>query len=533
MKMPRLSLNPAIIIVNILRLGIVLLISTMAMAQWEIQEDIPLGSTSVTYKPFRDAWVVSFDISTSTALRYTLAIPQICTSSCHVASLNYMGLNCAEVNNLLLDPAWFNEMAVSDIGEKTQCPRSFANWNEAQYLLGAVNLRSTIYMTMPTALTIHNDFTFLSTFDANGRNSTSWAITFRIIFLTAIEVGNVHRFSVRLYVGTVILTKPLASMATLAVTNACRMLGLLAPPNSHLKMHVGADKQPVCMWDCRIDAMRSPWNLYPKTREEIKSVKDIGVCRPLTKYFTAVEFMFIIDTAMISSNAERLNSLFFDELNMFTAFLEVAMTSTDTVNIAATAANTAPARNTSHNYLTALTIPYSDFDTHNWHSWIRSFIAFSHRNDVMFDTEFMNETILLDTLKRLDIYQVVENDNFIYDPSLLIRRNIPARRFATHSLTVKGLLFTNDVTSQLSFFSDALKQNILQSTFQFSPSLQVNKPILVDIRRMHRVALPTEETTYVTDMHRAGVYTLQVSVILIIVIMLLYKTTRGHRSVWL
>jgi high-affinity K+ transport system ATPase subunit B len=89
------------------------------------------------------------------------------------------------------------------------------------------------------------------------------------------------------------------------------------------------------------------------------------------------------------------------------------------------------------------------------------------------------------------------------------------------------------VTSQLSFFSDALKQNILQSTFQFSPSLQVNKPILVDIRRMHRVALPTEETTYVTDMHRAGVYTLQVSVILIIVIMFLYKTTRGHRSVWL
>jgi hypothetical protein len=232
--------------------------STIVLAQWEIQEDISLGRSTVSYKPFRDAWVVSFDIDKSMPLKYTIAIPQLCRSSCHVASLNYLGLNCGEVNNLLLDPAWFNEMAVSDIGQVTQCPHSFNIWNDAQYVLGAVDLRSTIYMTIPTALTIHNDHTLLKIFDTSGDNSTSWVMTFRIIFLTAIEVGNIQQFSVRLYVGTVILVKPEVSMATLAVTNACRLLGLIAPPNSHLKMHVGVDKQPVCMWDCRIDAMRKP-----------------------------------------------------------------------------------------------------------------------------------------------------------------------------------------------------------------------------------------------------------------------------------
>lgn len=494
--------------------------SKVIMAQWEIQEDIPLGSTSVSYKPFRDAWVVSFGTSTLSPSKYTIAIPQLCISTCPVNSLNYMGLNCAEVNNLLLDPSWFNEMAKSDIMHNTQCPRSFGNWNEAQYLLGAVNLRSTLYITMPTALTIHNDATFLSVFDPNGRNSTSWVLTFRIIFLTALDVGNIQRFSVHLYVGTVTLVQPEVSMATLAVTNACRLLGLLAPPNSHLKMHVGADKQPICMWDCRIDAMRSPWNLYPKTPNEIKSIADIGNCRPLTKYFTAAEFVFIIDTFITASSAERLNSFFFDELNIFSQSVELAMTNSLNVD-------------GSHYHLLAMTVPDSDFDTHNWHSWIRSFITFSHRNDVMFNVEFMNETVLLSSLQQLNIYQVIENDNFIHNTNVLNRRNIAKRRFSTQSITIKGLYFTNDVTSQLSLFGSLLKQNVLQSTFQFSPYLEINKPVLFDIKRLHRVALPSNETMTMIDMHRAGVYTIQVSVLLTIVVMLLYKTTRGHRPMWL
>ena len=44
---------------------IVLAMLVCCRAQWEIQEDIPLGSTQVIYKPFKDAWVVSFDTSTS------------------------------------------------------------------------------------------------------------------------------------------------------------------------------------------------------------------------------------------------------------------------------------------------------------------------------------------------------------------------------------------------------------------------------------------------------------------------------------
>ena len=142
----------------------IIMLSTMLLlcqTQWEIQEDIPLGQTTVTYKAFKDAWIVSFvDTAISSALRYTIAIPQICTSTCPTTALNYMGINCAEVNNLLMDPAWFNEMAVSDIQHHTQCPRSFANWEEAQYLLGATNIHSSFYITMPTALTIHNDQRF-------------------------------------------------------------------------------------------------------------------------------------------------------------------------------------------------------------------------------------------------------------------------------------------------------------------------------------------------------------------------------------
>ena len=67
----------------------------------------------MVYKRFRDAWTVSFD---DTPVAYSLLVPQLCqTSACELGQIHFPHLSCAAVNALLLDPAWFNENAATDI----------------------------------------------------------------------------------------------------------------------------------------------------------------------------------------------------------------------------------------------------------------------------------------------------------------------------------------------------------------------------------------------------------------------------------
>jgi len=45
---------------------------------------------------------------------------------------------CSSVTALLLEEAWFNENAETDIESASSCPKSFANAADAQILLGSV-----------------------------------------------------------------------------------------------------------------------------------------------------------------------------------------------------------------------------------------------------------------------------------------------------------------------------------------------------------------------------------------------------------
>jgi hypothetical protein len=471
-----LCLDPRILVVAVL----LTVYASPVRAQWDISEDAALGSARVTYKRFRDAWTVTFD---DTPIAYSLLVPQLCQSSaCNVGQIHFPHLSCDAVSALLLDPAWFNENAASDIATSDQCPASFVAPMEAQVLLGSVMPEPFVYVSVPASLTIHNNATLLDRFD-QGAVVGEWTIAVRLLFLTALDIGSSRVWSVRRYVAHVQLAQPELSFATLAVQSACAAVGLVAPRDAQLEMRTGSDGSPVCAWLCRIDAMRTPWNAPP-------SVLGGGSCRPLRKYFTAIEFAFTVDTSLPGVVASRLAPLFFDELDMFAARVEMALDPTS---------------------LLALTVPHSDFDTTAWRAWVHEYIVFAHRSDTVFQG---NGSLILDALREIGHYTEAPNPDFTY----AWRRQGAARRYSAHDIVVKGLWFSADVTTNLRTLAARVQATVARVPHTFSPVVQVNAIAQVDVAWAHRVALSyTNESVVELRMQRDGVTALEYMCLLALV----------------
>lgn len=331
-----------------------------------------------------------------------------------------------------------------------------------------------VYVAVPAALTIHHNATLLARFD-QGAGAGEWKLAVRLLFLTAFDIGAERVWSVRRYVAHVTLAQPQLSFATLAVQSACAAIGLQAPRDAQLDMRTGADGKPVCAWLCRIDAMRTPWNAPP-------TAEGGGRCRPLRKYFTAIEFAFTVDTSLPGVVASRLAPLFFAELDAFAARIETAL-------------------DVSSASLLALTVPHSDFDTTAWRAWVHEYIVFAHRGDTVLA---LNGSLVLEALRDIGYYTEAPNPDFTY----AWRRR--ARRYAAHDIVVKGLWFSADVTTNLRTLAKRLQSTVARVPHPFSPVVQVNAIAQVDVAWAHRVAPPySNESVVELRMQKDAVLTVE------------------------
>lgn len=416
-----------------------------------MQEELSLGAASVSYKAFKDVWVVTFDGPLHSPMYYTWAIPQICLPEaleCRLGQISFAHVSCEKIRELLLDPVWFNENAATDIEGAGACPSSFVDEQNSQVLVGSVMPESFVYVTVPMSLVIHNNATMLSRFDRSGSDA-DWGLVVRLLFLTRVDVGTHMLFSVRRYVAHLTLARPDISTATLSVQSSCSALGLRAPVDAQLQMRAGADGKPVCVWVCRVDSMRTPWNMPP-------GAETSGQCRPLSKYFTAVEFAFTIDTQMHGTAPSRLSEGFYAELDTMGQRIEAVLQ------------GHVPS-------LVALSVPYSDFDTVSWREWMHDFISFSHRNDALLNT---NSTLLIDALREMGHYTETHNEAFTYS----------WRRFYVEDITVKGIWITSDVERRVDSLTKLLIKTVAETPHPFSAELQVQRIALVDIAHVHRLA---------------------------------------------
>lgn len=449
-------------------LSLLLLHVRLTGAQWDIHEDVALGDAKVSYKSFKDTWMVTFENKNRDPIKYTLVVPQLCLPSmggCSVGQISFSHLTCQGLNTILTEAPWFNENVAHDIGDVTECPLSFSDMKGAQVLFGRVMPESFVHVEFPTSISIYNNETFLSRFHQSSANQTTWELVVRLLLVTEIDIGVTRLFTVHRHVFRLVLSKPTLSLATFAVQSTCRAMGLVVPDSANLIMKRSRDGTPVCVWECRVDAMRTPWNAAPSSETLDSALSPVMSCRPLYKYFTAVEFAFIIDTNSVAS-VSGFGQRFYDELDTFSSALESKLGA---------------------DALVSMTVPQSDMDTVKWVYWVRDYIAFSHRNDAVLNTASQNISLVIEALQDLGHYTERINTQFIYT---LEPQVASGRRYSVEDITITGIWFTTDVRTSATRLSSQLIQTLSTLPHTFSPDLEVNMIAQIDVRCVHRLSLP-------------------------------------------
>ena len=97
---------------------------------------------------------------------------------------------------------------------------------------------------------------------------------------------------------------------TLGVRHECAERGLIAPPLSTMFARKDETNSLVCVWECALSHIRSPFNSFPPMYNAAD--KDQYMCVPIPKDFTAVRFAFDVHLRVSTSGPVVLTQSFYD-----------------------------------------------------------------------------------------------------------------------------------------------------------------------------------------------------------------------------
>ena len=104
---------------------------------------------------------------------------------------------------------------------------------------------------------------------------------------------------------------------TLGVRHECAERGLIAPRLSTMFARKDETNSLVCVWECALSHVRSPFNSFPPMYNAVD--KDEYMCVPIPKDFTAVRFAFDVHLRVSTSGPIVLTQSFYDDLNALAA----------------------------------------------------------------------------------------------------------------------------------------------------------------------------------------------------------------------
>ena len=139
-------------------------------------------------------------------------------------------------------------------------------------------------LRQPLSLEVVNDKDLLSLW-GHEINSTDVGInTSRPVYemvLRATQVLNLQRLFALHHslVRVIFVTPTLSSMVSeLSVENPCTALGYAAPEFGGVTLNE-VNQRERCMWTCRVDLWRQPYNSIPPTKEQLNSSRASRLCR--------------------------------------------------------------------------------------------------------------------------------------------------------------------------------------------------------------------------------------------------------------
>jgi hypothetical protein len=275
------------------------------------------------YHTYENAWTVH--LSKEQQFANEIVIIEMCQPPCPetVSFLDPL-IDCTALTSLLNDTAWYNDYTASHVHDfPSFCNSLSTNSAFLQLSVGRIldesqNV-SLVRLRPPLELVLFNEEALLSTWSTQV-NADTVRFSVRVIQIAPLQsVFFVHVSLISLQV-----SRPAETILTLALQNPCTAVGLSAPTHASVQS-VKVYGNYRCMWNCRADMLRKPYNSAPATREAIitqmnasNSSAQIYECLKLPVEWTAIIFELKLRVSTFTTESSYSQSVY-DALDAYAA----------------------------------------------------------------------------------------------------------------------------------------------------------------------------------------------------------------------
>ena len=284
-----------------------------------------LHLTGAVFHSYENAW--SVDMESQQGEEHVVLFFALCKQPCSQDESageedRYFMLDCAGVLKSLNGPPWHNTYVAAQALDASSrlafCDGVRSDSREVQRLasniLSDASGGALVRLRPPLSMVVFNEPAVLeeytSPIDVNSSDVLS--LTFRISQVAA--VGD--KFAVRHAVNTLRLRTPGQRTLTLALRNGCTAIGLSAPAFANVRS-VDVGGRPRCVWECRGDMLREPYNSQPPTlaqldpdSPEYARLPTKYACVALPKAWVATVFAFTVDIPVQPTDVGYSQALF-------------------------------------------------------------------------------------------------------------------------------------------------------------------------------------------------------------------------------
>jgi hypothetical protein len=296
-----------------------------------IPENSILVPSSSEYHAYDDSWSVNFDNVNS--VDFDLLVFEVCSENpCrmqlpHVSTL----VDCAGLIEHFNNSGWHNQYISERVPFSSLCQLIHEKEDELQVLANSVLLdeagRPWLAVRQPLALEFLNSEHMLGLW-TEPVNASDAQTPDRQLVLRVTQVLKLHSaFALHQAVVRVSFAPPRQSSLVIGVQNPCTARGYAAPDFGGVTQHF-VDGRERCMWTCRMDLWRQPYNSIPPTREQLNSshpdfaaLHTKYACALIPKQWVAVFFGFELDTRMLTT-LDAYTQVLYDALDHMAQRLE-------------------------------------------------------------------------------------------------------------------------------------------------------------------------------------------------------------------
>lgn len=302
-------------------------------ANYVIPENAVLTDMHAVYHAYENSWNIQF--SNLNDVEFHIVVVEICSqfqnqqTQCEndVPQTSTI-VTCADLLQQFQQENWHNTFLSKnnfEILTSTFCEDVKQNPLSVQTGVDTILTDQTnmplIFLRQPMTIVVKNTEEVLQKWVRQDKVTDESILHFTVYFRVTQVLSLQHNFVIHQSISSIQIAQPLESLMTFSVQNPCTNIGYSAPKYGAVSLlHISNDKR--CVWQCREDMLRVPYNSIPPTINQLNlsdnAYKSLNIkysCFKPPANVIVFVFGFVLETYMISSTYGY-SQEFFDALDV-------------------------------------------------------------------------------------------------------------------------------------------------------------------------------------------------------------------------